>query len=130
MMKHTLVVSLLLVFAGSSVAMADDDCHVPMDQWQSRDVVQKMAEARGWKVGRIKIDDGCYQIRGIDEKGQAFKAKINPSTLATVKMKSEGQDEDDGDKRDPMQRVESGEAGALSSNELFKTGKPPKIEVK
>jgi hypothetical protein len=44
-------------------------------------------------------------------------------------MKRKGQDEDDGDKLDPLQRVESGEVGALPSNELFKTGKPPKIEV-
>ncbi len=49
--------------AGSGAAMADDDCNVPMNQWQSREAVQKSAEAHGWKVSRIKIDDGCYQIR-------------------------------------------------------------------
>jgi hypothetical protein len=36
-----------------------------MNQWQPRETVQKSAETLGWKVNRIKTDDGGYQIRGI-----------------------------------------------------------------
>lgn len=87
MIRQMVAASLLFALAGSGAAMADDDCNVPMNQWQSREAAQKSAEARGWKVSRIKIDDGCYQIRGIDETGQSVKAKIDPGTLAVVKMK-------------------------------------------
>jgi hypothetical protein len=40
-------------------------CNVSMNQWQPRETVQKSAETLGWKVNRIKTDDGGYQIRGI-----------------------------------------------------------------
>lgn len=129
MLKRTLAVSLLLVFAGSGGAMADDDCHVPMDQWQSREAVQKMAEARGWKVDRIKIDDGCYQIRGLDETGRAIKAKVDPSTLAVVKMKRE--DHEDEDHRGAG-RSQAAPAGTVAppSNGLIGDKTTPKVEVK
>jgi hypothetical protein len=132
MMKHIAAASLFLVMAGAGTAMADDDCHVPMDQWQSREAVQKMAEARGWQVGRIKIDDGCYQVRGIDETGQAFKAKIDPATLSIVKMKRKGRHGDDGahGRRQSSEPDMSGASGMLPSNKLFETGKLPKSIVK
>ena len=36
---------------------------------------------------RLKIDDGCYEIRGKDADGREFKAKLDPETLQVVKMK-------------------------------------------
>lgn len=132
MMKHMMAASLLFAFVGSGVAMADDDCSVPMDQWQPREAVEKMADALGWKVSRIRIDDGCYQIRGVDETGQVFKAKIDPATLAIVKMKRKGAD--DGDhKRERRHPAGSGMAdpsGLRPSNRLHGTGEPPKSIVK
>ncbi|MFC5387082.1 PepSY domain-containing protein [Aquamicrobium segne] len=133
MTKPIWIVALLLVMAGSGTALADDDCHIPMSQWQPREAVQKMAETRGWQVSRIKIDDGCYQVRGLDETGQAFKAKIDPETLSVVKMKRKERHEgDDG----PRERRQSsgpgtgGPSGTLPANKLFETGKPPKSVVK
>ena len=46
-----------------------------------------MAAAQGWQVQRLKIDDGCYEIRGTDAQGRAFKATIDPQTLKIVKIK-------------------------------------------
>ena len=68
-------------------AWADDDCNAPMDRWQSRDAVRQMAIQKGWQIQRLKIDDGCYEIRGTDAGGRRFKAKINPQTLEPVEMK-------------------------------------------
>jgi len=133
MTKRIAAVALFLVAAGTGMAMADDDCHVPMNQWQPREAIQKMAETRGWQVSRIKIDDGCYQVRGLDETGRAFKAKIDPETLSVVNMKREdGHDDDDG----PRERRQSsgpgagGPSGTLPANKLFETGKTPKSVVK
>ncbi len=77
-------------------ALADDDCDVPMQRWQSRDAVMQMAARKGWQVQRLKIDDGCYEIRGKDAAGRSFKAKIDPETLAPVKLKYRdgGRDQD------------------------------------
>jgi hypothetical protein len=68
-------------------ASADDDCDAPMDRWQSREAVRQMAAQRGWQIQRLKIDDGCYEIRGTDAQGREFKAKLDPETLAVLKLK-------------------------------------------
>jgi hypothetical protein len=132
MMKHIVAALLFLIMVGASTAMADDDCHVPMDQWQSREAIEAMAKARGWQVSRLKIDDGCYQIRGIDEAGQSFKAKINPATLSVVKMKYKDRDDDE-TMRERRRSSESGASdtsGAAPANKLFETGKLPKSVVR
>lgn len=68
-------------------ALADDDCDAPVDRWQSREAVRQMAARQGWQIQRMKIDDGCYEIRGTDAQGRIFKAKIDPETLKVLKMK-------------------------------------------
>src|SRR5574340_1106444 len=68
-------------------ALADDDCDAPVERWQSREAVRQMAAQQGWQIQRLKIDDGCYEIRGTDSQGRIFKAKIDPETLKVLKMK-------------------------------------------
>lgn len=131
MHRTTLAATMFAMLAGSGAAMADDDCHLPMDQWQPREAVQKMAEARGWTVRRIRADDGCYQIRGLDETGRAIKVKVDPGSLAIAKMKREGKDDDDDDER-AVRHPQPGPAGAVAppSNRLFGDKAAPKVQVK
>ena len=75
-------------------ALAGDDCDVPVSQWQSRDAVMRRAAQQGWQVQRLKIDDGCYEIRGRDAQGREFKAKLDPKTLEPLKMKLRDRDRD------------------------------------
>ncbi|NLD55447.1 MAG: PepSY domain-containing protein [Burkholderiaceae bacterium] len=71
-----------------------DDCDAPVQQWQSREDLRRMAAARGWEVERVKIDDGCYEIRGTDANGLDFKAKVDPETLEVVKFKQRDRERD------------------------------------
>ena len=48
-----------------------------------------MAAQQGWQIQRLKIDHGCYEIRGTDAQGRTFKAKIHPETLKVLKLKQE-----------------------------------------
>lgn len=56
----------ILAFATVSLSadsvLAEDDCYVPMADWQPRAALAQLAEDNGWTVRRIKIDDGCYEI--------------------------------------------------------------------
>jgi hypothetical protein len=68
---------------------ADDDCDAPIDRWQSREAVRQLAAQKGWQIQRLKIDDGCYELRGTDAQGREFKAKLDPETLIVLKMKQD-----------------------------------------
>ena len=90
-MKHHLSLrrGLLALSLGLAVlpVLADDDCEAPMERWQSREAVRQMATRQGWQIQRLKIDDGCYELRGTDAQGRSFKAKIDPETLKVLKIK-------------------------------------------
>jgi hypothetical protein len=132
MMKLFVAGLLLLAVAGSGAAMADDDCDVPLGRWQPREAVQAMAQARGWQVDRLRIDDGCYQIRGTDETGQPFKAKIDPATLEIVKIRRRAGN-DGGHRHERRPSASTGMAdppGPVPPKPLFDRGEPPKAAVK
>jgi hypothetical protein len=84
-MRTPLTILILVTsLAVSGAVRADEDCTVPMAEWQPRVAVQQMAEAQGWTVRRIKIDDGCYEIDASDAEGRAIEVKVDPSTLAIM----------------------------------------------
>ncbi|MDR2155821.1 MAG: PepSY domain-containing protein [Burkholderiaceae bacterium] len=85
--KSRSAVAALCLTLATVPALADNECDVPMQRWQSREAVQKHAVSQGWQVQRLKIDDGCYEIRGRDAQGRNFKAKLDPETLRVVEMK-------------------------------------------
>ena len=102
------LLALSLSLAAPALLADDDDCDVPVKQWQSRDAVLRLAAQQGWQVQRLKIDDGCYEIRGRDAQGRAFKARLDPQTLRVVKMKLRaGDDEHDRDHRHRHERERS-----------------------
>jgi hypothetical protein len=90
--NRTLSQGLLVLSLGltSLPVLAEDDCNAPLNRWQSRDAVRQMAAAQGWQIERLKIDDGCYEIRFTDAQGRRFKAKIDPETLKVLKLKQDG----------------------------------------
>lgn len=71
----------LAMLAASGVVFADTDCTDPIAEWKPRELLRQEVEQRGWTVQRIKVDDGCYEVRGIDRLGNKVKAKYAPATL-------------------------------------------------
>ena len=82
----TLAGAVLASLAFSGAALAANDCTDPVADWQPREVLRQHLEQRGWKVQRIKVDDGCYEVRGIDKNGNAFKAQYAPASLRIRKL--------------------------------------------
>lgn len=108
------LVSFFAVCAGGAgVVLADDACNVPLSDWKPVKDLDAFAKAQGWNVTRIKTDDGCYEVRGTDSQGRRFKAKVNPATLAIVRMKSEGDERSD-DERGEHKRHRAGDASAAN----------------
>lgn len=116
--------------------LADDDCDAPVQRWQPREAVRQMAAQRGWEIQRLKIDDGCYEIRGQDAEGRAFKAKIDPETLKVVKMKR--RDREGGERERQRERARDREhlpgaaapaPGSAAPSPVFTPGTAPRGQV-
>ena len=90
MRKTVLAIAVLLSPLGAGMALADeDDCGTTMSEWQPREAVVATAEGFGWQVRRVKVDDGCYEVKGRDADGNEVEAKLDPGTLALVKLEVE-----------------------------------------
>ena len=123
----------LLTLALGLVALpiwADDDCDAPVERWQSRDAVRQMADRQGWQIQRLKIDDGCYEIRGTDSQGRSFKAKIDPETLKVLKLKQRDRKRDRERDRDrDREHVGPQPGGAAAPSPLFTPGTAPRGQI-
>lgn len=71
----------LVMLGASTLAYAETDCDDPISAWKPRALLRQQVEQRGWTVQRIKVDDGCYEVRGIDRMGNKVKAKYAPASL-------------------------------------------------
>jgi hypothetical protein len=105
---RTLSQGLLVLSLGLAVlpALADDDCDAPLSRWQSAMPCGRWP-AQGWQIERLKIDDGCYEIRFNDAQGRRFKAKIDPETLKVLKLK-----QDDHKREHKSERERDGQGAA------------------
>ncbi len=87
-LRHTLCATLL---AGSAISnlpayatgLATCDSG-PQDKWQRQSTLEKKLAEIKWKVRRIKIDGGCYEVYAINDKGQRVEAYFHPVTLEPV----------------------------------------------
>lgn len=79
----------------SGNVLADEHCTDPVTDWQPKDVLRQQAEHYGWQVQRIKVDDGCYEVRGLDRQGNALEAKFAPANLKLRELKLKFADQAD-----------------------------------
>lgn len=122
----------LVLAVAALPAVASSDCDAPAARWQSREAVRQMAAQQGWQVERLKIDDGCYEIRGTDAQGQRFKAKLDPETLQVLKIKSRERDDHHKDRDRERERRRDHtpqDAGTAPSSPLFTPGSAPRGQV-
>lgn len=129
-MTRSLTPAILTVaLFGATAALADDDdCRSPMSQWQSQDAAMQHAGALGIEVRRLKIDDGCYEIKGRDNDGNRVELKLDPATLALRKLEVEFLDG-----ADPSRYLKGAKGPAPmprkapANNPLFEKGAKPKV---
>ena len=135
--RQTIAPGLLALTLGAAAlpAWAGDDCDVPIQRWQSREAVRQMAADKGWELQRLKIDDGCYEVRGRDAEGRRFKAKLDPETLEPVSMKRRERGDDSRRDRERERRREhapsepAASPGAGPASPLFTPGSKPRAQV-
>jgi hypothetical protein len=56
----------------------------PQSGWQPEDTLKQKLISAGWFIRRIKVDGGCYEVYGINEKGQRVETYFHPVTFDHV----------------------------------------------
>jgi hypothetical protein len=59
--------------------------------WKSQQELTRKITAEGWKVRRIKVDGGCYEVYGTSPKGQRVEAYFHPVTLELLLIARRGE---------------------------------------
>lgn len=109
----------LSLLAFSASVLADDDCTDPVADWQPRENLRQQLEQQGWTVQRIKVDDGCYEVKGYDANGHRVKAEYAPASLNLMQIKVKINREDAKDTDDFRHTIErfSKPANNISNHE-------------
>lgn len=82
-MKKLIVATALLSAFTFSAARAEEkfDCgSAPQDKWMTEDAMKEKAKTLGLDVRQVKVEDGCYEVYAIDDKGNRVEAVFNPET--------------------------------------------------
>ena len=56
----------------------------PQSGWQPQAKLETQLKEQKWQVRRIKVDGGCYEVYGLDEKGKRREVYFHPKTLERV----------------------------------------------
>ena len=81
----TLISVVALTAAGAAQAQHAERCEpIPKDQWKPQAELERKLTDMGWKIRRVKIENGCYEVYGTDEKGGKVEVFFHPKTFDRV----------------------------------------------
>ena len=70
---------------GSVQAQHAEKCEpIPIEQWKPQAELERKLENQGWKVSRVKITNGCYEVYGKNEKGGNVEVFFHPKTFELI----------------------------------------------
>ena len=79
-MRPALVIATLACLL-PSLALAEVECHAPMDYWHPVAALRAEVVKMGLTVIKIRADDGCYHVKATDKDGKPVEAVFDPQTL-------------------------------------------------
>ena len=80
---------LLSTCATAALAHGDVRCDVPKAEWKPQMELQSKLVGEGWKVRKVQVENGCYEVYGFDAKGERVEAFFNPKTFERVMAAAE-----------------------------------------
>ena len=81
-----------LTVASPALATGKMTCNAgPQAKWKSQDALKASLAKQGWQVRKSKVDGGCYEVYGTDEKGNRVEAYFHPVTFEKLLVSRRGQ---------------------------------------
>ena len=88
MNKASVLMAAVLALAGAGNALAQqhaEKCEpIPKEEWKPQAELERKLVNEGWKIGRVKITNGCYEVYGRDAKNNKMETFFHPKTFAVV----------------------------------------------
>jgi hypothetical protein len=76
----------LLATAATLPAFADNDCtFYPQNEWMPQSQLTAQLEKEGYTIHRMKVDDNCYEMRGLNAKGERVEIDFDVKSGKPVK---------------------------------------------
>ena len=76
------------LFAATDHAHAQEHAErcepIPKEDWKPQAELERKLADQGWKISRVKVTNGCYEVYGRDEKNRKVETFFHPKTLAVV----------------------------------------------
>jgi hypothetical protein len=84
--KFTICAALLgLAISGHALAQHAEKCEpIPENEWRPQAELERKLVNQGWKISRVKITNGCYEVYGKDEIGRSVEVFFHPKTFEKV----------------------------------------------
>ncbi|MDP4594677.1 MAG: PepSY domain-containing protein [Beijerinckiaceae bacterium] len=78
----SIALSLFIATAGTAAATGVMTCKSgPQSGWQSQDVLKAKLIKQGWKIRKMKVDGGCYEVYAYNAKGKRVETYFHPVSL-------------------------------------------------
>jgi hypothetical protein len=85
MKRHLLLTLLSLAAAGSAFAQHAERCEpIPKEEWKPQAELERKLANEGWKISRVKITNGCYEVYGKNATGRSVELFFHPKTFDLV----------------------------------------------
>jgi hypothetical protein len=82
---RALSAAILLAASGASFAQHAEKCEpIPQAEWKPQAELERKLTNQGWKISRVKITNGCYEVYGRDERNQRVETFFHPKTFDVV----------------------------------------------
>lgn len=83
MLKALLAIGLLTAISATA-ALAAPTCNVDKADWQPEQNLRNKLMAQKWTIKNVKINNGCYEVYGTDEKGKKVEMYFHPKSLEVI----------------------------------------------
>jgi hypothetical protein len=84
-MKRILLGAVAALALGAANAEHAERCEpIPQAEWKPQAELERKLADQGWKISRVKITNGCYEVYGRDEKNRKVETFFHPKTFEVV----------------------------------------------
>lgn len=57
---------------------------IPKSEWRPQAELEQKLTGQGWRINRVKITNGCYEVYARDEKNNRVETFFHPKTFEVV----------------------------------------------